>query len=84
MTGRRMPTAPMQQEEVKDHPVNCQSSDEAIAITYLGSGIEEQSVSSTICKEWDLDRAVITDCHNAMARDRVLQTTFNNLAGAAC
>ena len=82
-TGHRIPIVPMQQVEVNDHLVNCRSKDEAAAITYLPSELEEPSVSSTMYKEWGLNRKIIEDRHKAMARDRVLHTTFNNLAGGA-
>ena len=68
-TGHRIPTAPMQQGEVKVHLFNRERKDEAAAVAHLTSKIEDYSVSREIYKERGLDRTVIKDCREAMARD---------------
>ena len=51
-------------------------------IRHLAYGMEDASVASKIYKQWGLNRQTIKECHVAMSRDRILQTTFNNLISA--
>ena len=73
---------PMTQEEIKQLLKDYQNKDEERVIRHLAYGMEDASVASKIYKQWGLNRQIIKECHIAMSRDRILQTTFNNLISA--
>ena len=77
-----MQPIPMLQEEVKQKLKERQDQDGAKAIAYMEEEMEEPSVASKIYRYWQLDRQFIRECHKAMADDRKLQVTFDNLIGA--
>ena len=68
---------------MKEHLNHCQIKGEDAVIAYMSEELEEKSISSMIYKEWELSRAGIRECHEAMTHSRAMQTTFNNLIGGS-